>query len=54
MAAEAVNGRPEKRDREICNCLLGKMVSKYPDPKDTVNITYYERIEWGAKCMEPE
>ena len=51
MAREIVNERTVKQDSIICNCLLQKTMAKYPRAKDTVNMSYQEAIEWGAKCQ---
>ncbi len=35
-----------------CNCMLEKIMAKYPDPKDVDKISMAEVTQWAQDCLE--
>jgi hypothetical protein len=34
-----------------CDCMLEKIMVKYPDPKDSDKVTMLEVMEWAEDCL---
>ena len=34
-----------------CDCMLEKIMVKYPDPKDADKVTMLEVMEWAQECL---
>lgn len=48
---EELSLSPELDGETYCNCMLEKIMKKYPTPKEAEKITMVETLEWAQDCL---